>query len=565
MGRGILALIALLLPVSAGCPAAPADEDDSGTSAVQGVSWGEEVACSEPVSGFDRLAQRGEERGLGRPMVPSPATPCPPVSAAVVAEDLDGDGDVDLLLSNNVRFPDLFANDGAGFFTQVPVGHDVLGRYGRTVYGHAAVDLDGDGLLDVVVWGPSLVLASHNEGALVFSDWQPLHQRDEWPRFCIQGVAFGDADGDLDLDLFVPRADTLEDPQSSWTIEPAAGSADLLLLNEGDGLTFSSPLELTPIGGPGIALLGVFTDRDGDGDRDLLVPSDRPFPPLPPTAFFRNDGGASGLVDDASSVGADLVISGMGAATADLNGDGVLDYCLTDIEPVLRCLVSAAASGGWTRQGLALGLVSDPTAHPGFEGEFWDGWSVELVDLDNDGWLDAAVAAGSPAELAGRVQPDALWQGRGASSADPDSLRFDERSAEVGFNLAAEHYGLVSADLDGDGYRELVLAARDGLPVLWSNPCGPGAWLEIALHGPAPNTQALGARVITRWAGGRTDVQELQGVRGLGQSPAAVHVGLGAVDAVDSIEVRWPDGAVTVAEGVPTRRVVTITHPDLLP
>jgi hypothetical protein len=101
--------------------------------------------------------------------------------------------------------------------------------------------------------------------------------------------------------------------------------------------------------------------------------------------------------------------------------------------------------------------------------------------------------------------------------------------------------------------------------VLWSNPCGPGAWLEIALHGPAPNTQALGARVITRWAGGRTDVQELQGVRGLGQSPAAVHVGLGAVDAVDSIEVRWPDGAVTVAEGVPTRRVVTITHPDLLP
>ncbi len=555
-----------------GCvePAADDDEpvaDDDGSSGGDGATtWSERIDCAAPTTGFDRLDDVGAARGLDLPMVPPPLRPCPPVSAAVVAEDLDGDGDVDVLLSNNVGFPDLFANDGTGSFTRVPVGHDVLSRFGRTVYGHAVVDLDGDGLLDVVVWGPSLVLLSHNEGGLAFSDFQPLLQDDEWPRYCIQSVAFGDVDGDLDLDLFVPRADVLEGPDSFWVIEPATGSTDLLLLNVGDGLSFERAAELAPRGGAGIALVAAFTDRDGDGDADLLAPSDRPFPPLGPTAFYRNDTAAAGtldLVDDAPDVGADLYVGGMGIATSDLNADGILDYCITDFEPQLRCLVSHEATGTWSRQGIELGLATDPTAHPGFVSESWDGWSIEMVDLDNDGALDVAVAAGSPDSLSGPVRPDALWQGGLSSPSDPGSLRFEERSAETGFNLGAEHYGLATADFEGDGYRDIVIAARDGLPVLWSNPCGDGAWLEIDLRSPAPNTLGIGARIITRWAGGRIDVQEVQGGRGLGQSPARVHVGLGDVDRVESIEVRWSDGATVTADDVPTRRYVTVRHPLL--
>ena len=41
-----------------------------------------------------------------------------------------------------------------------------------------------------------------------------------------------------------------------------------------------------------------------------------------------------------------------------------------------------------------------------------------------------------------------------------------------------------------------------------------------------------------------------------------VHVGLGSVDVVDRIEVRWPDGEVTVREDVPTRRHLTLVRRD---
>ena len=44
-------------------------------------------------------------------------------------------------------------------------------------------------------------------------------------------------------------------------------------------------------------------------------------------------------------------------------------------------------------------------------------------------------------------------------------------------------------------------------------------------------------------AGGRIQVRWMQGSRGyLSQSTRLVHFGLGAVDRVDSVSVRWPDG-----------------------
>ncbi len=557
-----------LLPVGAGlcllgCPeSAIVDDDDATAPLDEHITLGPPVSCDAPTPGFERLTERAAERGLDRPMVPLPWEPCVPLSGAVAAEDLDGDGDVDVLLSNNDGFPHLFANDGNGFFTEVPVGHDVLARFGRNVYGHGIVDLDGDGLPDVVVWGPSLVLASLNEGGLRFGEFEPLLQGDDYPRYCIHGVAFGDVDGDLDLDLFVPRADVLTTPEVTWTVEPLLGSSDLLLLNQGDGATFVPAAELRPAAGAAISLLAAFTDRDGDGDADLLVPSDRPFPPLGPTAFFRNDGGPV-PVDDAPELGADLYVGGMGIATNDLNADGRLDYCITDYEPELRCLLSHPSSGGYVQEGLARGLSTDPTAHPGFDSFSWDGWSLEMVDLDNDGVLDAAVPAGSPDTPGAPVRPDAIWRGRLTSTTEPGSIHFEERSVESGFNLGAEHYGMASADFEGDGYRDLLIGARDGPPVFWSNPCGAGAWLEIGLSSPAPNTGAVGALITTRWGDGRVDVQELQGGRGMGQSPARVHVGLGDVDVVDSIEVRWPDGATVLARDVPTRRWVEVRHPGL--
>jgi len=292
------------------------------------------------------------------------------------------------------------------------------------------------------------------------------------------------------------------------------------------------------------SVIAILTDRDNDGDLDLYWSTHFDVGSPTPGRFLRNDGlddaGRPILVDDAADVGLDVMFSAMGVDSADLNEDGVLDYCMTDT--YLLCFVSDGV-GGWFDAGLAMGLQADSAS--------WLGWSVELADLDNDGHLDAvAAAAGFDDDPAGHRNQ--IWRG------GPDG--FTNWTEEIGFAGTSLDFGVVATDLDGDGYVEVVVNGERG-PRLWQNRCGEGAWLDIELVGAGRDLDAIGAQIEVV-AGGRTRLREVQGSRGTNQRSGAVHFGLGDVDRADRITVRWLDGARTVIEGLETRRRVTVVHGD---
>lgn len=313
------------------------------------------------------------------------------------------------------------------------------------------------------------------------------------------------------------------------------GSLDRVLLWEAD--RFESGVELaTPEGT--IVLAGLFTDRDRDGDLDLLLTSDHELP----TAFWRNDGD---WVEDAGAVGAQSRISAMGIDSGDLNGDGELDYCITDIGPV-SCLLSFES--GWVD-----GSVSHPLtpAVPAGVAETV-GWSLDLLDFDHDGAPDAWQPAGAPGgEASGDSYPDLLWAGGDG---------FVDVSAVAGVQDSADHYGGAAADLDGDGSLDLLAIGPGDIPRLWMNRCSAGAWVEVALVGPPGNRDGIGAQVEAT-VGGRTWLQEIHTRRGFGQRPPTAWLGLGEADAVD-IVVPWPGGERTEAAGLPLRRRLTLRSED---
>ena len=509
--------------------------------------------------GLSRLsAGGGEARGLTRSLPRTDAMgTCGVIPGGVASADLDGDGWDDLVFNRPAEGPLVVRNDGAGRLDELPVH---LAPYdGRQMLGVALVDVSGDGLPELFGMGEGWVALAPNLGGGRFGPWAPVWVQPTWPMICVTTLGFGDLDGDNDLDITIPGLDLVPSEgvrmgnmETGWR-----GSTDLLLMNRDGVWVEDRPLPRGD-GSAGFSLVHTFTDRDLDGDLDLLAWSDRSGEGHPPSAFWRNDGvdahGRLVLVDDAAEVGAQNQIAAMGHGSHDLNGDLIPDHCASDVSAGVPCLVSHAGMG-WVEAGRALGLVPEIREHPDAPTDpdeqiwyedgtvLWSTWSLALLDLDNDGLLDMAAVAGPPPDL-GSVhhsdvpgwQPDWLWAGAPGGG-------FASVAEETGFDDPAWNYGMVAVDLDRDGHRELVVAG-DGRPVeIWENPCGDGAWVDVRLVGVGQNVGSIGARVELETSDGAIQVQEVHAMAAVQQHPLGLHFGLAPGLRARELRARWPDGA----------------------
>ncbi len=202
----------------------------------------------------------------------------------VVATDPDEDGDPDLYVANDAMMNYFFRNLGGGRFEETAlrlgVGFDEDGRPEGSM-GVDAADFDGDGKLDLFVTnleneGNTLyrllddgyVDASHAAGTALPSL--------PWVGF---GTGFFDADNDADPDLFVANGHVLDQPGA---LSDLARYAQPKQLYENEGGRYrdvsgsgGEPFEKEQVG-RGVA----FGDFDDDGDPDLLVMNNDDVPNL---------------------------------------------------------------------------------------------------------------------------------------------------------------------------------------------------------------------------------------------------------------------------------------------
>jgi hypothetical protein len=115
------------------------------------------------------------------------------------------------------------------------------------------------------------------------------------------------------------------------------------------------------------------------------------------------------------------------------------------------------------------------------------------------------------------------------------------------------------ADVDSDGDLDVLVSNNGQEPQLLLNEGGArNHWLEVALVGVRSNRDGVGARVKVV-SGDLVSHDQRKGGRSYQSAQdSRLHFGLGAINKIDLVEIRWPSGAVDTLKNVETDRVITV-------
>ncbi len=414
--------------------------------------------------------------------------------SAITAGDLDGDGDLDVWVTQykqpyndgqmptpyydaNDGYPSyLLLNDGAGLFTDATAEAGLATKRHRRTYSSSFVDLDDDGDLDLMTVNDFSGLDLYqNDGRGRFTE-----VTGQWvgPRHSFgMGHVLDDFNLDGRQDFYVigmssttaRRLDLMklgrDDHPDIAAKRAEMGYGNRIYLGTSSG-RFETPDFARNVARTGWSWGTTSFDFDLDGDRDIYV------------------------------------------ANGHRSGRSTRDYCTRywthDIytgssrpDPGIRSLLAGSLAP------LSSGEIS------------WNGYEKNVL-LNNLGGKDFA------------------------------NIAF-----LLGTSFAYDARAVVSDDLDGDGRPDLLVAQMVSSPgnefemtyygyrnILET----PNRWIGVHLRNGGPGLSPIGARVAVHTSRGILRRQLVTGDSYLSQHANTVHFGLGTDTTVERIEVTWPNG-----------------------
>ena len=505
------------------------------------------------------------------------------LSGGCVTEDLDGDGDIDVMtssfgLTDQLRY---YQNNSDGSFTDRTNEAGILGEVGGLNICHADYDNDGDS--DVLVlrgaWMrdqghiPNSLLRNRGDG--YFDD--VTEEAGMLSFHPTQAGTWADFDSDGWLDLFIGNEST------SGETHPCE-----LFHNNRDG-TFTNVAEQVGLAYVSMVKGAAWGDFNNDGRPDLYLSC-----LSAPNVLFRNDGPVSPVSAESTSATNHHakppgsfrwlftdVTKTAGVAEPmrsfptwfwDYDNDGWEDILvasfstfMTDpLRDVVADVLGLPHTGDTPRlyRNKHDGTFSDETKTARLDHVLL-AMGANFGDLDNDGFSDCYFGTGDP--LLTTLVPNRMFR-------NADGKVFQDVTTAGGFGHLQKGHAIAFVDLDNDGDQDVYSVMGGAFSgdvfanALFENPGFGNHWLTVRLEGTRSNRSAIGARLkvsLETDAGDRSIYATVSTGGSFGSQSLQQEIGLGQAKSIRSLEVTWPTtGKTQIHTNIARDQVIKIREGD---
>jgi enediyne biosynthesis protein E4 len=527
--------------------------------------------------------------------------------AGVAAGDINNDGLTDLFFSGNMVSSRLYLNKGNLQFEDITERSGILNSSWGT--GAVMADVNQDGWLDIYLCVSGSKAQRTN---LLFINDRDNSFTESAVEYGLEvgrqsmHAAFFDYDGDEDLDLFIiTNQAAFEHNVNSIQPRKLNGegiSTDILYRNNGNN-TFTDTSKEAGILVEGYSLGLAISDINNDQWPDIYVSNDFIGNDI---LYVNNQNGT--FTNRAAEYFKHTSFAGMGNDIADINNDGLVDVIELDMRPEdnkrLKLIIPPTGydkfqmslrvgyEPQFTRNTLQLNQGNNKFSEiaflSGISSTDWS-WSALLADYDNDGDKDLFATNGFLRDLGnmdyityqniyntplGTAQArtdkklNAIKSLEGAALhnyffENNRDLTFSDRSDAWGIDAEGYSHGAAYADLDNDGDLDLAINNMNTEAHVYENKSNEIVnrnYLRIKFMGSPKNQNGIGAKVTLKYNHQKQFAEHFLNRGYESTVDGVMHMGLGNIGEIDSLEVIWPDGRYELLRNVKANQQLVVHY-----